>query len=119
MIVRRRELELILEKTCNWFGIDSKPDVYLPPPPCNPIREFTFERVKKRGQLIRQRGSSKRKEEGVNSEAYLSEQVVMRLIDSWFNQLKNKRMFSSEVRDTTLNVKEDKRLMTDIDCRWW
>lgn len=117
MIARRRELEIILEKTCGWFGIGAKADIYLPPPPQKPIREFTFERVKRKGLVVRKQKKFGKLDEAAAMERKMQEQRAMALIDDWFDELKKKRMFSNDIKDTQLDVKEDKRVISDVDCR--
>jgi hypothetical protein len=105
-----------MEKTCKWHGIDSKPDHFIPPPPIKPIKEFTFDRHKiKAAKLFKKKAEIVQKK-ARSIEEILDEKVYMKLVDFLLDQVKNKRMYNTEVQDTVLNVKEDVRLMEDVDC---
>ena len=106
-----------MEKTCCWHGIDSKPDHFIPPPSPKPIKEFTFDRHKIKAAKLFKKKTENVKQKMSTLDEILDEKIASKLIDFLLDQVKNKRMYNTEVQDTVLNVKEDVRLMEDVDCK--
>ena len=107
---------MILEKTCYWFKIDTKPNFWLPPPQVPPMAEFSYDEGEFEAMGLvggRKRAQKKQK----TQEDVEVEKRMMNEIDKCIEILKNKRSLNQGLKDTHLEVTDDKRLMHEMECK--
>ena len=118
--MKRKEIENILEKTCYWFKIDSKPNFFIEQPPPPPLAEFSYdeEKLKVMGKYFGKKQKHKKAER--SPEIIELEKVCMDEIDRCFKKIKAQKNFGGEDLNESYIAKtknQNNKLVGELDCR--
>ena len=111
-MLRRKEMELIFEKTCGWFRIDCKPNFYVEPKPVKHIQEFTYDEDKLK--MMGVTGSPQRKsKKSLSPEEKELHDAVMGEIGRSIQELIDSRKYSQGDQDDGMELTDHGKLIQE------
>lgn len=112
IVLRRKELELILEKTCGWFRIDCKPNFYVAPPPLRQIQEFTYDEDKL--QMMGMTGQHQKKSrKTLSPEEKELQDAIMAEISRSLQELLDSRKYNQGDQDDGIDLAANGKLIQE------
>src|SRR3990167_3897878 len=112
IVLRRKEMELIFEKTCGWFRIDCKPNFYVEPKPVKHIQEFTYDEDKLK--MMGVTGSPQRKsKKSLSPEEKELHDAVMGEIGRSIQELIDSRKYSQGDQDDGMELTDHGKLIQE------